>query len=163
MALVISVGYFCTGGYTEIGSIQSFLEKINSNINFVRCFPIANKTCLKRGRLSSTPIRSQNGVTGEDLVKEMKKKLMRSDMRRFNLILLIDDLDCRFKRNGSPSFEEWVNDQKQQISEISGTQIGFEALFASPEIEAWFLADWENTFAFEYREVRQTKIFNFEK
>ena len=151
---MISVGYFCTGGYTEIGSIQGFLERINKNIKFVRCFPIANKVCLKRGRMASTPVRSQNGITGDNLVNEMKQKLIHLDSKLFDLFLLIDDMDCRFKKDGAPSFDEWVRDLKQQISAIIGTEVSFEALLASPEIEAWFLADWNNTFASEYRYIK---------
>lgn len=95
---MINVGYFCTAGYTEIGSIQGFLERINPDINFIRCFPIANKVCLKKGRMSSTPIHSQNGITGEELINEMKQRLAHRDYQQFNLFLLIDDMDCRFKK-----------------------------------------------------------------
>lgn len=153
---MISVGYFCTAGYTEIGSIKVFLEKINPSIKFMRCFPIANKVCLKKGRMSSTPIRSQSGITGKKLVHEMKLRLLYNRYKQFDLILLIDDMDCRFKREGSPSHDEWVVNLKREINEILGDHVGFEALFASPEIEAWFLADWDNTFAAEqeYHEIK---------
>jgi len=152
---VIRVGYFCTAGYTEIGSIQGFLERINPNVRFVRCFPVANKSCLKKGRISSTPVRTQNGISGVQLVNEMKR-LIQLNFKTFDLILLIDDMDCRFKRDGAPSFEEWVDNLKQQINEILGNKVDFEALLASPEIEAWFLVDWNNTFAREqeYREIK---------
>lgn len=106
--------------------------------------------------MSSTPIRSQNGITGDELVNEMKQKLRHPGSQQFDMILLVDDMDCRFKRDGAPSFDEWVRDLQRQIGEILGRQVSFEALLASPEIEAWFLCDWNNTFACEqeYRGIK---------
>ncbi len=72
---MIKIGYFCTGGYTEIGAIQSFLEKINSNVYWERCFPTADKPCLVRGRMNSTPIASYNGITGSALIDMMYDRL----------------------------------------------------------------------------------------
>lgn len=59
------------------------------------------------------------------------------------------------KKNGTLSFDQWIHDLKQQVSAIIGTEVNFEALFASPEIEAWLLADWNNTFAIEYRDIKE--------
>ena len=156
MALVIKVGYFCTGGYTETGSIQGFLERINPNVRFVRCFPMVNKPCLKIGRMSSTPIRSQNGVSGDELINEMKSKLRHPGMGEFDVILLIDDLDCRFKRAGAPNYQEWRNSVNKELCQLLCREVSFEVMFASPEIEAWFVADWNNTFAKEaqYRAIK---------
>lgn len=151
---MIRVGYFCTGGYTETGSIQTFLEKINPKLKFVRCFPVVNKPNLKLGRLSSTPIRSQNGVSGEALVRAIIETIQKPEFEKFDLILLIDDMDCRFRREGQLPYSDWVKSIGNQISTILGAEVPFDALFASPEVEAWFLADWSNSFSKEYRSVR---------
>lgn len=148
---MIKIGYFCTGGYTEIGAIKSFLEKINPNVDWIRCFPTADKPCLVRGRMNSTPIASHNGITGPALIDMMYDRLSKYYKKSdFDGFLLIDDLDCRFYSNfteGISLFEETHSDKVKKILE---RQVAFYALFASPEVEAWFLADWRNSFAKQY-------------
>lgn len=79
---MITVGYFCSGGHTETGGIKYFLEKINPNIRWERCFPTLDKTNKKQGRMASTHIRGHNGITGEKLVEEMLKRLRYSHFER---------------------------------------------------------------------------------
>lgn len=160
---MIKVGYYCSAGYTETGGMQTFLERINPNISFIRQFPIANKKDLKKGRMSSTPIRSQSGITGNGLTDEMKSRLSKYGSQEFDYILLIDDADCRLKKDGAPSFIQWCSTLQKEISEILKKPIIFEVLLASPEIEAWLLSDWDNTFAVEYRDISAHIQYNISK
>ena len=149
--MVMKIGYFCTAGYTETGGIKQLLEKINPNVRWERCFPAVDKPYLARGRMNSTPIASHNGVTGGELVRMMHERLSRyyknSDYDGF---LLIDDLDCRFPSNLAEGINLFVENQTAEVQVSLGKPVNFYVLFASPEIEAWFIADWNNSFAKQY-------------
>ncbi|MBH0329954.1 hypothetical protein ABH14_09070 [Brevibacillus brevis] len=150
-----TIQYFCTGGETETGGILDFLNKINSNVRWVRAFP-----ALKKGakpKRSTDPsyrpmARTHTGVTGSSLVYEMKQILQlyphQFKTTHCDGILLIDDADCRFLVQGS--IDTWYSQVSNDINSILGEEIPFYVLIASPEIEAWFIADWQNSFGLEY-------------
>ncbi|MFO0592944.1 MAG: DUF4276 family protein [Polyangiaceae bacterium] len=148
MALVIRAGYFCSAGHTEAGGMQAFLEKIGpSRVAWERCFPAIQKPGPKLGR--PVPRREIEGTSGPSLVSAMLSRLR---MRRQNLgaapfdldvIVFIDDADCRFE-DDAEKHRDWVAQRTAEIrSAAQQSSLPFLALFASPEIEAWFLADWD--------------------
>jgi len=150
---VTIVGYFCTGGYTEVGGIQYFLEKINPNIQWERCFPTALKPNPKFKRIDSAPCSEHSGVTGNDLVQKMLERIRHPSFEhdhRYDYILLIDDLDCRFYSKTNQDINEEIIDIAGQVEAALGRKVNFKALFASPEVEVWFVADWTESFGKEY-------------
>ena len=83
------------------------------------------------------------GRTGKGLAGQIGKLLFES--LRFeescNLILVIDDLDCHDPDERRKLFRE-------TIERVEGaTGIPNFVGFASPEIEAWIIADWDSTIA----------------
>lgn len=152
---MINIGYFCSGGYSEVGGIQAFLEKVNPNVRWIRCFPAVNKPAPKKGKPLPTPKSSDCGITGEQLKKRMLERIRHNYFERdfkYDLIILIDDMDCRF--NGKNHiFQKWTDNLGQLVNESLGREVCFEVLFASPELETWFYADWEEGFGKEYPQI----------
>lgn len=149
------VGYFCSGGYTETGGMAQFLQRINPELKWKRCFPAVDKPNLKQGRMRATPIGAASGVSGESLVNRMLNILNEPVFEHndhYDLILLIDDLDCRFNNN-TELCSDWMLNTFNRVEQALGRHVQFEALFASPEIETWFIADWANGFGKEYRDI----------
>jgi hypothetical protein len=146
---VVKVALFHTGGHTETGALQPFLEKISDNLEFERYFPHCKKRGPKFGRLYPTPDPAHSGCTGQTLIRAMFDIL--SD-KTFSIeadaILLVDDADCRF--TSKAEWEWFCNDLRLSIATTYGREIPFIALFAAPEIEAWFVADWNNSFQRRY-------------
>ncbi|GAX92027.1 hypothetical protein EFBL_3718 [Effusibacillus lacus] len=137
MALVTKVGYFCTAGHTELGGLNAFLTKINPRLKWVRCFPTKIKEAPKLNRNYPEFPAEQEGRTGNKLVNEMVKRIRAFAVhRQFDLLLLIDDLDCRF--NGSELTRENNFDSIQQrVNEAAGEVVSFEVLYASPEVTVY--------------------------
>lgn len=68
-------------------------------------------------------------------------------------VLLIDDADCEFA-----SVADWLKETErleQAVADVLGRAVPFYYLLESPEVEAWFLADWEHSFGKErvYRKL----------
>ncbi|SMC97277.1 hypothetical protein SAMN02746065_1181 [Desulfocicer vacuolatum DSM 3385] len=86
------------------------------------------------------------GKTGKDLASQISYFLpvaLQNDT--CDLVLVLDDLDCRDEINSAAIFNE-------AIDGIHGTEnIDRCVAFAAPEIESWLIADWQNTFAVDYR------------
>jgi hypothetical protein len=160
VALVIRVGYFCTAGHTEAGGIDRFLKRIDSgeDVDWVRCFPAIRKPGPKLGR--ATP-KHRAGLTGPGLVGEMLERLAEYHRPKhptnkgdpLDVVVFIDDADCRFE--GDPAkLEAWSAARSADVrAAIGDPSTPFVALFASPEVEAWFVADWEQGFGFEHRRL----------
>lgn len=100
---------------------------------------------------------SISGTTGERLREEMLAILgnYAHDYGEgsCDAILLIDDADCEFS-----NVEEWketTDRLKEEITVRLGRSVPFYYLMESPEVEAWFLADWERSFGAEsvYRKI----------
>ena len=140
-----------TGGYTEMGGMPPFLEKINPHVRWQRCFPTKMKPKGKFSRNESAPRVEQRGITGKSLVENMLSRLQKYYRSHdYDYFLLIDDLDCRFNGDGD-QYESWKLELSDQVNKALERETNTEVLFASPEIEAWFVADWENSFGKEYR------------
>lgn len=152
---MIRVGYFCTAGHTEAGGIARFLRRIDegADLSWERCFPAVQKPGPKLRRPAP---KHGEGTTGERLVDEMLDRLEKyhraGSTGALDIVLFIDDADCRFE--GDPAkLVAWMAERTEAVQSSIGkpsTRIPFVALFASPEIEAWFIADWEQGFGREY-------------
>ena len=143
--MVKRIGCFFTAGQTEFRSMLSFLMKMNPGLHYERCFPSKQK--YRKG-----VVPEKNGLTGDALIKELYRLL---DIRKqhgelFDAFLIEDDLDGRFNGLSSKEIEQY---KERVIKEIRKRYPEAEVVFlyASPEIEAWFLADWDNTFKQVYK------------
>jgi hypothetical protein len=156
LAVVIRAGYFCTAGYTEAGGIKALLEKIHPDIAWERCFPAFDKPAPKLGRPLSTPRAEDSGTTGRALVDRMMDRLAKyyhGEACSFDVVVLIDDADCRFKAPDADA-ARWSGELLARVrAAVERPALGFVALFASPEIETWLLADWAAGFGEEYAEI----------
>jgi hypothetical protein len=146
----LKVHYAHGGGYTELGGMKSFLEKVNSKVKFERLFP-AKKPKKKPSflRIDRKKRRErESGVTGRKLFKELlhrleKKKL---DNEKVNVLVVIDDTDCKLSNETArEKFRSSVEDFKNKAKRIfEGLEVIF--IWAEPEIEKWFCIDVANCF-----------------
>ena len=147
--------YVCTDGYTERGAMDDFLNRlVPEKIRWVRIFPAKSKPGPKRRECDRV-----TGSTGSNLVSDMMERLRKYGddplYRNCDAIMLVDDADCRFRKSGDErtNYRIWVDDQKKRIEKTLGRTVHFFALFASPEVEAWFVADWERGFLSLYSRI----------
>ncbi len=129
------VWVFAGGGESEIKGLILFFRKSFSDCQFERKTPINNKK-------APNPKKAL-GKTGKSLADQISWQLNNSlrDNEKCDLILVIDDLDCRDVEQQNQLFLKAINIVKE-ASEIK--QI---IAFAAPELESWIVADWQNTFA----------------
>lgn len=152
-------GYFCSAGYTETGGMDRFLRKLAPQVDWQRCFPAVSKPAPKLGRSMAQPAERHAGRTGQALVEEMLKRLeqhFRGTACSLDLVLLIDDADCRFADAADPAGaqHEWEARLSERVRIVTAKpDLGFHALLAWPEIEAWLITDWEHGFGAQYRGV----------
>lgn len=154
-------GYFCTAGYTEVGGIEAFLKKLAPHIAWQRCFPAVHKPGPKLGRGFPEPQAQHAGVTGRRLFSDMLRILSAhhsGSACQLDVVVLIDDADCRFAGAAEPLAEQlaWEASLTEQVRTATGNhKLSFHALLAWPEVEAWFLADWDNSFGHRYDQYHQ--------
>jgi hypothetical protein len=136
MAVVVWV--FAGGGEAEVRGLIPFLEQNFSNCKFERKTPVRQKPGPKPGKGNSY------GRTSQSLIEQIIKELpiaLRYEPNKCNLILVFDDLDCR-----TPELQEnIILDAISTIPEC--TDINKLVMFAAPELEAWIIADWNNSIA----------------
>lgn len=66
------IGCFITGSWTEAGAMGVFLKKINSNFEYIQCFPIkAKKPKINKPKHKEDIDGSINGFSGEALINEV--------------------------------------------------------------------------------------------
>lgn len=142
---------FAGGGEAELGNRESniqgivnFFEKHLPDLTFVRITPVRNKR--PPHRVNPNYAINALGKTGDSFIKQITAKL--EDAIRYrnplcDAILVLDDLDCACHTNRTQLFDNAINQasagQFQEINRIIG--------FASPELESWIIADWDNTIA----------------
>jgi len=144
-------GYFSTAGWTETGGLGSFLTKLRADVEWHRCFPAVNKPAPKLGRVVAAPIPTQAGTTGEPLISAMVDRLRSfwsGDRCPFDFLLVVDDADCRFE--DLPAFAVWKEQVQQRVRDALGRDVPVFTLLASPEIEAWMVSDWDESFGRQY-------------
>jgi hypothetical protein len=136
MAVVVWV--FAGGGESEVRGLIPFLEKNFPGCRFERKTPVRQKPGPKPNRGVSY------GRTGQSLIEQIKHELpiaLKVEANRCDLILVFDDLDCR---------DPEIQRQKilQEISQVhESADIDKFVGFAAPELEAWIIADWNNSIA----------------
>ena len=141
------VWVYAGGGDTEIKGLFDFLRKQYKSHTFQRESPARKKPrakpCGEKGLGNPRRSSSAHGMTGESLARQIETYLSESLNRneKCDLILVVDDLDCHDTETRSELF-------LNAIERVEGTaEISCLIAFASPEIEAWIIADWDNTVA----------------
>lgn len=143
------VGLFATGGYTEVGGLQRVLERWLPGVQITRCLPTAQKG-RKLDPLTPSPAPNHNGLTGEALIREaisMVSMYHAGDRCGFDVLVLADDADCRFgceTKDGWEGFVEQVTERFRAAAQRPDLPV--VVLLASPEVEAWLVADFDNGF-----------------
>ena len=131
------VWVFAGGGESEIRGLKPFLERCYKDHTFQRKSPIKWKPGPRPHVMQGL------GWTGKGLSKQIEELLSNSlaGKERCDLILVIDDLDCHDSVALRKLFVKAIEsvDGAANIRKYIG--------FASPELEAWIVADWDNTIA----------------
>ena len=129
---------FAGGGESEVRGLIPFLRKHFPGCTFERKTPVRQKPGSKPNREMSY------GKTGQSLIAQIKEQLpiaLQAGTNQCDLILVFDDLDCRDPETQKVKFLE-------AISQISMCEhIPKFVGFAAPELEAWLIADWDNSIA----------------
>jgi hypothetical protein len=132
MAVVVWV--YSGGGEAEVRGFIPFLNRNFPKYQFERKLPVRNKPGPKPNRAFSY------GRTGQGLIEQIKERLpddLQKNPDACELIFIFDDLDCR-----DPEVQ-----RKRIRQAINPVNIDILIGFASPEIEAWIMADWDNSMA----------------
>ncbi|HLO86371.1 MAG TPA: DUF4276 family protein [Nostocaceae cyanobacterium] len=142
MAVVVWV--FSGGGEAEVAGLIPFLQKNFPGCKFERKIPAIKKPGSKPNKANSY------GNTGKSLIAEINKKLplaLQKQSGECDLILVFDDLDCREPEAQKIKILEAISKipEANNINKYIG--------FAAPELEAWIIADWNNTIA-KHRDFR---------
>jgi hypothetical protein len=149
--LGLIVWLFAGGGEAELGrreanieGIDKFFAKYFPDLTFVKITPVRNKRPPHRVNPNASV--DALGKTGESFAKQIKSKL--EDAIKYqnplcDVILILDDLDCNCNINRTRLFNNAIN----QAGNETFKDIKRIICFASPELEAWIIADWENTIA----------------
>jgi hypothetical protein len=136
MAVVVWV--YSGGGEAEVRGFFPFLEKTFPGCRFERKTPVRQRPGPKANKAGSY------GRTGKSLIEQIKKELpiaLKAEPNKCDLILVFDDLDCR----DSQTQKSKILSEISKIRECADIEkfVGF----AAPEIEAWIIADWNNSIA----------------
>lgn len=147
--MVEKIACFLTCGYTEAGAMQFFLKKINSKYEYKQYLP--NKTRKKKGD-AKIMNREISGLTGDALLEKIYEILEKhkDEIGRCKAVLIEDDLDGRFHDCEEAKIEKYKKQIIQKVHEKLEKEIPVFILYASPEAESWFLADWKNGFEYLY-------------
>ena len=132
------VWVFSGGGEAEVRGFLPFLEKTFPGCIFIRKTPARQKPGPKANKAGSY------GRTGKSLIEQIKQELpiaLKAEPNKCDLILVFDDLDCR-------DYETQKSKILTELSKIPEcADIEKFVGFAAPEIEAWIIADWNNSIA----------------
>ena len=115
--------------------------------------PLLENICIDHTFERKSPVRRKPGPrpsnvpgygrTGRSLAEQIEKLLFESLKAKecCDLILVIDDLDCHDRDARRELFDKSIGnvDQAANIEHYIG--------FASPEVEAWIVADWDHSVA----------------
>ena len=141
------ISCFLTGGYSEAGYMQQFLMKINPQYQYMQQLP--NKTIKKRGVVKQISD-EYSGLTGDALIDKicelLEREKVRDEVLESRAILIEDDTDNRFTGLNADELLQKEAMVRAKICNLLGREIPVLFLYACPEIESWFIADWENGF-----------------
>lgn len=162
MSMKKRIACFFTAGYTELNAMKLFMRKINSQVEYIQLCPVGtrrSKNTIKNRHVDNIKTQ-QNGLTGSGLIEFILKfvETKRFQEEGYDAILIEDDKDDRFllmQPDGTGIFDqnEW-NKFKTNIRESLHKvcpDLPVIFFFAAPEVESWFLADFENSFGSIYR------------
>lgn len=126
--------------------MQFFLKRVNDKFEYKQYLP--NRTIKKKGdpKVINKEI---SGLTGEKLLEKIYTILEnhKDEINQCKAILIEDDLDGRFHEKSTEEVSKYKSDIVQRVRDILDNQeMKVFLLFASPEAEAWFVADWEHGF-----------------
>lgn len=141
---MILCGY--SGGYTELGGGEKFLQKIRGDIQYKRLTPAVQKKGPKLKRTENVLIADMDsGITGKYLLKKILERFRNSEYRdNAAAIIVMDDTDCKFK-DKQKKYQQALKAFEIEIKKINpDIQIIF--FLADPEIEMWFYYDAANIF-----------------
>lgn len=151
------IACFFTGGYSELNAMKSFLKKANDKVHLIQLCPIGNRRSKSqiKDRHIDNIIDRHSGLTGKALTDFVLEFISTNRFReeKYDAILIEDDKDARFLNplpNGMATFdkgkwEEYKQDIIASIREV-GVDIPVIFILAAPEVEAWFISDWDNGF-----------------
>lgn len=133
------VWVFAGGGDSEIFGLMPFLQTHFPQCQFERKSPVSNKPGPKPRR-EPRP----QGETGLSLIEVVKKRLTiaLTTQEPCQIIFIFDDLDYRDKTTAE---NELKNAVENILNQHSASQIQLVIAFGKPEIEAWIIANWQNT------------------
>lgn len=154
--MVSRVACFLTCGYTEAGAMQFFLRKINDSYEYKQYLP--NKTIKKKG--DAKIIKKEiSGLTGEALLKKIYSILEKhkDEINTCKAVLIEDDLDGRFHNWDNKKIKEYHDAIVAEVHSKLESDIPVFILYASPEAESWFIADWDNGFGYLYGKSNRIK------
>lgn len=137
---------FAGGGEAELRGLDIFLKRNFPFYSFERKTPIFQKPGPRPDRYHAV------GHTGTALRQQIHWTLEQA-LRdgRCDCILILDDLDCHDIERSRQIFDT-------EIQRVAGAEtIRRIIAFAAPELEAWLIADWSNSFA-SHRELRQYEV-----
>ena len=160
----IKLACFITGGLTEAASMKFFLKKINGEVDFIQLCPICRKKSKKQIRdraVIKEP--KHNGITGEKLLEYVYEFIQKEAFlsEEYDGILIEDDKDNRFLEIAEDGSHRLFKATWEKHKEIIYSEIKKKCfqmankpiiiMYAAPEVESWFLADWEHSFAIAYK------------
>lgn len=129
--------------------MQAFLHRINVAFDYRQFIP--NKPKKRKGTLRNIA-NSLSGLTGDALLEKvyelLKQDSVKSEVNNCAAVIIEDDLDGHQTDNNAQS---QIADTVHGL--LGNNNIPVIILYAAPEIEAWFLADWNNSFEKVYEVV----------
>lgn len=151
------IACYITGGWTECGYMTRFLEKINNQYTYLQRFPQKNIGKKNKSRADL----KIDGKTGTNLIRWIydDMRVHKKDFSKYSAILIEDDLDDQFFLESKEKRDyEQIEERKREITKniqkiLENERMPVFFLYALPEIEAWFLSDWDNTFGIEYKRL----------
>lgn len=151
------VACFFSGGYTELNAMKSFIIRINGNAEYRQLCPVAPRKSRDVIRNRTSIDSNQSGLTGDSLIKYVLDTVEKPHFIResYDFIIIEDDKDDRFlnKDTSSIDLDKWESFKKdvQQRLADKGVTVPVIIFLAAPEVEAWFVSDWENSFGQVYK------------
>lgn len=152
----MKIWLFAGGGVSEIEGLTPLLKREFPDYEFERCLPPSKKPGPKPRRISAGESPIIQGETGISLLARIKEKLgiKLRGKTSCDVIFIFDDFDYEDeidnqKKNDAltkrEKFEGFIAEVKEEFETLK--DITFIVGFAKPEIEAWIIADWDNTIA----------------
>lgn len=173
MATIKRIACFFTGGYTELNAMKYFIKKINPKNEYIQLCPTGvrkSSRAIKNRDLTSID-NHINGLTGSKLIEYVLKiiKTPKFHEEHYDAILIEDDKDNRFLKimqDGgsnidSNAWNAFKKDLREKIHKELDMHVPVIILLAAPEVEAWFVSDWDNSFAKIYKDCIAVKQNNF--